>query len=678
MPKEELKIPLASTYSGNRTLNKLLRSGFILPHDEESGLVVLLRGKPGTGKSTLALQILEGLPSETPRFYCSLEQTTTDLNFKRMSMLVAQALLCSWAPRYSKNPNQSRLICDQDVFWRTLRDVSAIEGRVKRALVTKVEALLRKMTIPLYKGPSGEKIMLPEQVLKIAELILEGRPKKADRAIGFVGVEKIQSGLKHGELPFGVGRSRSVAASRMLDQIPDRSAGKRVEKPIVVVDGLSLLTDSEREVVELQGLIERLRRLARIGIFVYEPTADESTSLDHHTDMVIELRSNTVEKPLAYLIHELCIRKARYQETALGQHQFKIRRSGLVFFPSVHFQVQHPSYMDFETVRSTAPDYQPGLTNAGKALIKSQAPENGLEVSSILDMIFAPKPGESVVLLGARGSFKTELSLDFLSQGLNGCAARRRNHQLERGLLISLIDCSPKIEKGVCCPWHNSRFDPRNMKRWERCVNCDRFVMDHVRPFQQPPGCISAAELLYYFLETIEVLKKQQPNLSRLVFWDLTQLDYKFPLLKSDSMLLPAMIDIFKRENLKSLFMGAENATNTPAASAMADNVVFCWRSNLGCSPEKTQQTSTKRAAKVSNWEQHADLMLYVDRASSSQRLDKALYRLPIYTDKTRECLHIPATPAQMNQSPFRVDWKSATPEDQEHVKKVRKLQGLE
>jgi hypothetical protein len=453
----------------------------------------------------------------------------------------------------------------------------------------------------------------------------------------------------------------------------------RERRPVVVIDGLSLLSSSERDMLELQGIVDRLRQLSQIGILVYEPSAEESTSLDHHADLVMELSSRTLATPMAYLVHEFWIKKARYQETALGQHQFKIRRSGLVFFPSVHFQVQHPSYMDFELIRSTAKEYKPALAVENNNPSDQHAePPSGVGPfveGSILDLIFDPKPGESIVLLGSRGTFKTELCLDFLAQG---CPAERAS-QLDNGLLISLIDNSPNIEKGVACPWHRVRMCKEDCTPNAKCNQCADYILRKVRPFKQPPGCISSSELLHYLIEAVSRLKDLSPELSRLIFWDLTQLDYRFPLLKDDPMLLPAMMDVFKSRNLKSLFMGAENATNTPAANAMADNVIFCWRS------KHKVRNITNKASQVPSrslkWIQSGCLMLYVDRASSRERPAKSLYRIPIIVDKKdnrRECLKAPCTKKELDGPFHRIDWLKADTEDQEHINKIRRFQGLE
>jgi KaiC/GvpD/RAD55 family RecA-like ATPase len=772
MPAEDYQIALSKAYAGNVTLNKLLRhGGFTLPHDEMCGLVVLLRGKPGTGKSTLALQILEGLdlkeketegknaaPRMLSKYYCSVEQTVTDLHFKRLCMLVAQAILAAWEPKYdADHADKSKLVCNVGTFKRNLPKTLLGDITTKPDLIKSVDTLLGELFIPLYDGPSDKHHVLPNQAREIAELILESQTANyrkeakesmnsfltapegkggesggseqesgtyleqrkqqilldcrlvrggesvpmeqrkeiaieklahllfeweithSDHGLRFRGLEGDAGALSPDE-PFGAGRSRSLGALRMLDTIVAELQGtssardrERASRPLVVIDGLSLLTNSEREMLEIQGIVDRLRQLSQIGIIVYEPNEDESVNLDHHADMVIELQRKELKEPMEYLIHEICLKKARYQETALGQHQFKIRRSGLVFFPSVHFHIQHASYMDFEVIRSTPKDYKP-----------QDAPKGGktgpAKECSLIDMIFPPKeggPGESIMLLGSRGTFKTELTLDFLSRGSIGCPNGKGLKEFETGLLVSLIDNSPGIERGLWCPWRQARYAN------DRCAQCQDYLLKHARPFKQPPGCISSAEFLYYLEEVIEQLQRtrdaETQPLSRLVFWDLTQLDHRFPLLKADKLLLPALIDVFKQKGLRSLFMGAENTTHTDAASAMADNVLFCWRSHTFEGSEAWKKAAPAEwKERKRGWKLREMLMLHVDRASAPERPGDILYSVPIYTSKRSECLRLPETAAAMNASPYLTDWRQASDDDQARITGLRRLQGLE
>lgn len=149
-------------------------------------------------------------------------------------------------------------------------------------------------------------------------------------------------------------------------------------------------------------------------------------------------------------------------------------------------------------------------------------------------------------------------------------------------------------------------------------------------------------------------------RVQRLVFWDLTQMDYRFPLFRADKMLLPALMDFFKTRGLKSLFMGAGNAENTRAASAMADHVLFCWRSRY-----------RPRRGAVSS------LMLYVDRTSASAKQSgKALYCIPVYKgDK----LDVPRDAQTLNGGVYKLNplKDEIQASDREQIEKITNMQGV-
>jgi len=372
---------------------------------------------------------------------------------------------------------------------------------------------------------------------------------------------------------------------------------------------------------------------------------------------VIQLVTRNIDHPVGYLVYELQVAKARYQDAALGTHQFKIRDSGLKIFPSIHFQVHHYNYMELELKRSSVKELQAEDKTPHKDL--ALPPE-----SSLIDMISGPREGESIVLLGSRNSFKTQLCLDFLARGNWGCkhAANGRSRTCCVGnpsLLISLIDNAPAIERGLECPWRLSRYDAK------KCEFCPNAFLKHARAFCQRPGCITSAEFFHYVRERLDLLLENLPenNRGRVVFWDLTQMDYRFPLFRADKMLLPALMDMLKTVKVYSLFMGAGNADNTPSASAMADHVLFCWRST-----EAKPKTSKKDVPKSS-------LMLYVDRAAAgSGRSGKALYCIPVYKG---DRLSIPRDQQQLENDCY-IEIAGLPATDAEEISRITRMQGVQ
>ena len=672
----DIRDPIVNKKNARRTvldikepiLQSLLRGGFVLPHDPTAGLVVLLRGKPGTGKSTLALQILDLLDTHknAKRYYCTLEQSKEDVQFKLASMLVAQAINKSRIAKYSEN----RFTCKFNVFYKHLSNKLK---RSKKGLKEELESQLQNISLHLYDEPDkNQREKCSEAEYTLSELV---NNNLRDKRI-FIRGSQYGENIAHSERPLHPASSHVMLTSRLLDDVlrkPPKETIQtqetRAELPIVVIDGLSLLSVSERGMLELKRIVDLMRRTCQIGIIVYEPDEEESTSLDHHADMVIELTRSYIERPLSYLIHQLSIRKARYQDAALGEHQFKIRSSGLAFFPSLHFQVHHYNYMDLELKRSSCDGkWQPTLNPDNKE-------ESTCTQGSIIDMIFSPKPGESVVLLGSRNSFKTQLCLDFLVSGSWGCFKdiyqnEKERSNVEQGLLISLIDNAPDIERGLSCPWRKSRFGNECKNK---CKNDSDTLISHASAFCQRPGCITPAEFFHYLSERVNILKKKaKEGDTRIVFWDLTQMDYRFPLFKEDKMLLPAMMDMFKTNKMKSLFMGAGNADNTRAASAMADHVLFCWRSNVTYK-KKDDNSRTEEISKPS-------LMLYVDRTpAASHHAGKSLYSIPIEHDEERndDKLVIPRQISELQNYLTSPATNKLHDNDAEMIKNITNMQGV-
>jgi len=600
----------------------------------------------------------------TTRYYCTIEQSKSDLEFKLGSMLAARAINEARHPDYG----QGKFFCAWANVLKFLKD--SYGGIEWGSVLKEAKAEVGKAELDLYDESSETQLTQYARAHDCLSREVTEQLRKAttDDHIKF---RDGRSDLRDVETPLGANRSRLVLAARALDPVEAeinkgvhaansgvRNLADRARLPIVVVDGLSLLSATERGALELQGIVERMRRSFQLGILVYEPNEDESTSLDHHADIVIQLEKRTIERPLAYLIHELCIRKARYQEAALGQHQFKIRGAGIEVFPSLHFQVHHYRYMDLELERSRAAiGWKPSLPRGNARQVHST------DSGSLIDMISAPLPGESIVLLGSRNSFKTQLSIDFLARGSWGCP-KKDGARPKGGLLISLIDNAPDIQRGLSCPWRKTR-----QGNCEGLCDCDEAALvKHVRAFCQRPGCTTPSEFFHYVQERIT----NDTEIHRTVFWDLTQMDYRFPLFKEDKMLLPALMDKFKTKGLTALFMGAGNADNTRGASAMADHVLFCWRS-------RSVPKIPKKAARV---RPVSSLMLYIDRASaSSSQAGKAIYRLPVYKgDK----LGIPTSGAELrtheNDGGYHLnptDLTRGESDDKDEIARIVRMQGV-
>ncbi len=134
----------------------------------------------------------------------------------------------------------------------------------------------------------------------------------------------------------------------------------------------------------------------------------------------------------------------------------------------------------------------------------------------------------------------------------------------------------------------------------------------------QRSGCVNSHEFFHNLDKRVSDHKKKTGNrITRMAFWDLAQLEYRFPLLAADPMFLPGLIEYTKKKKIALIVMGAGNSKLTPAASAIADNVIFCWRSQIIGQGEKFNKML--KANHLENLEPKLKpgknvLCLYVDR----------------------------------------------------------------
>jgi hypothetical protein len=205
-----------------------------------------------------------------------------------------------------------------------------------------------------------------------------------------------------------------------------------------------------------------------------------------------------------------------------------------------------------------------------------------------------------VVVLGARGTFKTTIALDFLMMG-----AKSR----QDGMIVSIIDNEKTIRERLACPRQGDEAG---------CESCSR----HLFLFHQRPGVITAAEFLHILARRIDL---QGKKIKRLTFWDLTQVEYRFPLLSADPMFLPGLMDYCKQEKINLILMGSGNSRLSKAASATGDNVIFLWR-------ERGRGKADQKENLVS---------LFVDRSEGSLGGEgKNLFRFRVLRDyRGKECL---------------------------------------
>jgi hypothetical protein len=299
--------------------------------------------------------------------------------------------------------------------------------------------------------------------------------------------------------------------------------------------------------------------------------------VEFHADVVIEMKGEETEVEPKYFLQHLIITKSRFQRSVLGWHQYKIAEDGLQVFPSIHYRMH--AVEDQRPVGK--PTGRPSIAEGYDVSLKPMLDAHGEEAESnveaktdgsVLGHILGPVAmtgGNFTVVLGPRRAWKTLLTFDWLRAGsLKG----------EVGLLASLMENEVTIlkQRRKLCEYYC-----RGTPRPDKCVGAQCYRSIYLYPFR--PGCVSPGEFLHYLCQSVGQNRKvaggEEAPVGRFLFWDLMQLEHRFPLLAADPLFLPGLVDYLKYvRRIPSVFMGAPNTRFARTASAIADNVVFCWQ----------------------------------------------------------------------------------------------------
>jgi KaiC/GvpD/RAD55 family RecA-like ATPase len=570
-------------------LEILLESeGIILPgiSRNPNGLVVLIKGKPGIGKSTFVLQLMAGLVKSfssrgngRPSYYLNMEQAKYDVVSKYFSLGLQRIITEASEEKYkifmsdkTASPDLFKQVIQvlTNVFLRWLWGHSAKDKNDHEFCV---EVL----------GELGKK----NKALKRLELILDSeltsRRMKKNRfneelSGNSAGIRAIlrndgllrriasfmEMAMKIDYLSEG-GSSGNASILTLADlvriiqkDIADEARGKKC--PVLAIDSLNTFSPDERNYLNVHNIVNHIRGLACITIVVYEPTDKESQFLEYLADITFEMREQIIKEPIETAINELRINKARYQSIESGWHQYKITPAGIQIYPSTLLHL-----------KKHLPDDESRVRESLIPLSNKRENDNptGEACFSVIGRLLGGniKTGSSTVLLGPRATLKTELTIDFLTQASN---------EGKKGIIISLVD-NFKSDKEIIQGCIRRKGSGEDIK----CIN-NKKCLNNLFLYQQKPGDITVAE----FFENLDVVLKRHIEsdgkaIKRAAFWDMTQLEYRFPFMAGDPLFITTLMNFFKQNDISSIYIGAGNVALSKAAAAMADNVIYTWNDTL-------------------------------------------------------------------------------------------------
>lgn len=344
--------------------------------------------------------------------------------------------------------------------------------------------------------------------------------------------------------------------------------------PCLAIDGFTQLSAEEMSAVNFGHIEKVLRKNALLSILVFD---ENESFIKCNADLVINMQ-RVEEEVLKYTYHQLRIAKCVFQSIAYGWHQYKVRDYGIEIYKSIHLLIQKRRYMPniLSAAHEGFADYclhqeeksfiykKDEQKQKAWDMIADNCRAGGVREENLLKNILEwgdeePR-GEVTAVLGGRNAMKRLLSLDFLFT-----ACYKKQHTL----LVSWGEDEKILMQNVVCPAKK----PEDKKLSDRCPEC----FNYLHLFALRMGCLDTDEFFYFLTEQIK-LKYKGERIKRIVFWDLVQVDYRFPFLKVDPLFLPGLFALAKQYECDVFIVCTNYASLAPSLFTIADNVICSWQ----------------------------------------------------------------------------------------------------
>jgi KaiC/GvpD/RAD55 family RecA-like ATPase len=277
----------------------------------------------------------------------------------------------------------------------------------------------------------------------------------------------------------------------------------------------------------LEDLFNFARYRSDIGIFVVEDENPSRTTCEHLADMVIRLDYR--ERVRAVSERVLEITKCRTQSHLRGQHMFSIHAdAGITVYPSVQSKLsiwrrrirRHMSSQEATWRLDDDFDYDPVLRR---------------------DFV----EGDAILLTGEPATHKFPVGLSFLAAEL---MRDREEGEEPNLLLISLREDEATIRRIVA---NYPQLTPL-FRALETREQGPRLKVLHF-----PPDYFSPERFLHSIEQTLREMKRSGHRVARVLFSAISQLPHSSPMVAKEPLFVAAVIELFKKEGITSLFISA-------------------------------------------------------------------------------------------------------------------------
>ena len=484
--------------------DKLFKGGLLLPETDDKPLTMLIAGPPGSGKTTLALEICYRLAKN-------------DGERNDESLFTLYISTDQEAERIVKN---ARDLGFQDVDKHVV-DFADASKRPEKYDVNRVAVWGKDEIRRVWEATGHELKDIVQAAINTLSMVLIGT-----------------------KLPERI--SRRMARLFKPGRGDDSQTYQQVQPDILVIDSLNIVSASEREDFFKQ-FMSATSSGSKMVIFVLDSASASGTHeiWEYACDVVVRLDYNDQKD---YYLRTIEVIKARYQSHIWGKHQVKIyekpnlpeaeiegrdelmlrshpyrREGGIVIYPSIHY------YLSLYKRR--------GLTTT-TSFAKTKPALNGMLDEGIPE-------GRCTAFLGARGGHKSHLGyLHILNRLIN------YEEENETALVVSLRD-DERMTWETMERIRNTEFEGTGVTlRSLQERNRLEFLYYH-------PGNITPEEFFHRMFISIHRLKQGGKKLT-VLFNSLDQLRSRFPLCAKQEIFVPGIIEFLSGEGATSIFIAVD------------------------------------------------------------------------------------------------------------------------
>lgn len=583
--------PDASTPRGGSTPAPSLSPGALrVPNEHGPGTGnLLIQGQPGTGKSTLALQIAVGaaLRNNAITGFVTLENSVKDLEQKAGSY------------RWGEHLRTVHQIPVGSGAISNLHDILRDNHDKGRNRFPREESCRRSATADRFCKQSTQFCLKPHvRTFTLPPLtgdLVTERDANFDRR--FKALETILQ-----------------SARALRAELDNTATSYPWILPLVAIDSLNAFTGAGLSRNQIQLLIKCFQRHHTIGVFV----ADSGDPLEFGStlaDIVVDL---TMDYDNDYMMHYFEIKKSRYTSHVHGRHHCKTwgfradeesintppfrkdskgrdaeekRRHGLVVLPSPH-------YVMVKTHRTADAVPSPSDGRNGDAFAS-------LALNALLARTERSSSSSVVTIRGPRNTFKTSLAKEFLLSPALPASPEHSPKGWEHSVLfrlhnlplllgddagncrLSVLDGEARVpvtlrrlrDEDRSYSWRNLCDETKvTINRWQ--VPEKAYCLTEV-DFKS--GALLPEELIQFFMDVRFRLMHNGGRVRRIVLTDIGQIGIAYPFLQhsrsAGSLFLTAFVHTMRNHGIDVMMVGTESEGERPAAAmaqacALSDSVL--------------------------------------------------------------------------------------------------------